>query len=339
MSLGASQAGIDVRVAVDADRHAALTYSRNHHKVNLINKDIRSVTGSHMVPLLRSSDSRILFGGAPCQGFSYSNLRTRSKTNRNNWLFLDFLRIAKALEPEWMVFENVRGFENTAGGVFVEELAARIGDLGYAVVHGLLNAKDFGLPQDRARFFLVANRVGVAFTLPKRTHLTSPTVRDAIGDLPFLENGAAKSWMRYRTTAKSSYAKRLRGGRSRSPNHLVSKNAKFVLARYAHIPQGGNWENIPARLMKNYSDRFRCHTGIYYRLRYDTPSVVIGNYRKNMLIHPEQPRGLSVREAARIQSFPDHYEFCGSIGFQQQQVGDAVPPSLAKFVFDAILRS
>jgi DNA (cytosine-5)-methyltransferase 1 len=92
-------------------------------------------------------------------------------------------------------------------------------------------------------------------------------------------------------------------------------------------------------MMQNYADRSRCHTGIYHRLRSDDPSIVIGNYRKNMLIHPTQDRGLSVREAARIQSFPDSFVFCGSIGFQQQQVGNAVPPLLAKAVFSQITKA
>jgi DNA (cytosine-5)-methyltransferase 1 len=102
------------------------------------------------------------------------------------------------------------------------------------------------------------------------------------------------------------------------------------------VPPGGNWKNIPKRLMANYQDRRRCHTGIYRRLKWDQPSVVIGNFRKNMLIHPVQDRSLSVREAARLQSFPDWFEFTGSIGFQQQQVGNAVPPMLAEVVFRRI---
>jgi DNA (cytosine-5)-methyltransferase 1 len=91
--------------------------------------------------------------------------------------------------------------------------------------------------------------------------------------------------------------------------------------------------------MDNYADRSRCHTGIYHRLTRKKPSIVIGNFRKNMLIHPDQNRGLSVREAARLQSFPDSYEFVGSIGFQQQQVGNAVPPFLAREVFKAIIQA
>jgi DNA (cytosine-5)-methyltransferase 1 len=120
--------------------------------------------------------------------------------------------------------------------------------------------------------------------------------------------------------------------------NLVTRSADVIIERYRHIGNGGNWEDIPSELMTNYQDASRCHTGIYHRLEWDTPSKVIGNFRKNMLIHPQQHRGLSVREAARLQSFPDHYEFLNSIGFQQQQVADAVPPLLAEAVAESILQ-
>lgn len=128
----------------------------------------------------------------------------------------------------------------------------------------------------------------------------------------------------------------MRGSSIESSNNLVTKSSPEIIKRYRYVPQGGNWQNIPENLMNNYKDTTRCHTGIYHRLKEDEPSVVLGNFRKNMLIHPQQDRGLSVREAARLQSFPDWYEFVGSIGFQQQQVGNAVPPLLAKAVFTAI---
>jgi DNA (cytosine-5)-methyltransferase 1 len=163
------------------------------------------------------------------------------------------------------------------------------------------------------------------------------TVHEAISDLPDLPNGASINRMSYKCDAKSNYARLMRGSLQQSSNHLVTKNAPHIIERYKHIPQGGNWADIPPQLMSNYADCSRCHTGIYRRLREDAPSIVIGNYRKNMLIHPTQNRGLSVREAARLQSFPDWYEFKGSIGFQQQQVGNAVPPLLAEAVFRTII--
>ena len=111
-------------------------------------------------------------------------------------------------------------------------------------------------------------------------------------------------------------------------NNLVTRNGELIIERYKHIPSGGNWKNIPHHLLLNYKNPQNCHGWIYYRLKWDEPSVVISNFRKNMLIHPEQHRGLSVREAARLQSFPDNYEFYGRLDFQQQLVANAVPPFL-----------
>ncbi len=339
MSLGARWAGVDVALAVECDPHAAKTYSANHPGTTVFSDDIRKLTPKKIRAVKKNDCTTVVFGGPPCQGFSYSNQRTRSTENQENWLFTEFVRVVRVWQPEWVVFENVRGIVNTAEGIFVDHVVEQIEGLGYKVTHGLLNAMHFGVPQNRARFILIGCRTGQKPRLPCSSRKKTPAVADAISDLPVLQNGASVSWMLYSDIRPSYYARRLRNGVDKSPNHVVTRNSKLVVRRYTHIPQGGNWEDIPARLMRNYADRTRCHTGIYHRLRTDTPSVVIGNFRKNMLIHPTQDRGLSVREAARIQSFPDNYEFHGSIGFQQQQVGNAVPPLLAKAVFQHILKN
>lgn len=205
------------------------------------------------------------------------------------------------------------------------------------------------------------------------------TVIEAIGDLPRLKVGAVKDVIGYRAAPSTDYQRRMRapgaaglilplvsddaigsgaGRRTASScvlhrvaprigqvpdgcvtGNLVSYNAPHVTERYPFIPQGGNWESIPSALMRNYEDATRCHTGIYHRLSANAPAKVIGNFRKNMLIHPRQHRGLSVREAARLQSFPDWYRFSGSLGYQQQQVADGVPPLLAEVVARAVLKS
>ena len=338
MSLGATQAGIDVTFAVEQDVHATNTHRRNHPHCDLFVGDIRRLSSYKIKRIPRGSNGTTVFGGPPCQGFSYSNTRTRHTENENNWLFEEFVRFVRFWKPDWIVFENVRGIVNTAEGVFLDAVLDGFDRLNYTLSYGLLNAKDHGVAQDRARFFLIGSRHGVTVPLPRNSTKPPPTVNDAIADLPKLSNGASESWLPYGDACPSIYAKTLRQKCVLSPNHVVTMNAENIIRRYRHVPPGGNWEDIPARQMRNYTDRSRCHTGIYHRLRPDIPSVVIGNYRKNMLIHPTQDRGLSVREAARIQSFPDSYEFVGSIGFQQQQVGNAVPPLLAKAVFKSLLR-
>ena len=274
----------------------------------------------------------------PCQGFSYSNPRHRNKTNASNWLFQPFLKYVEIINPAWVVFENVRGLKDTANGLFLSRVTSGLRTLGFHVVHGLLNASAFGVPQHRERYFIVANRLNAPYQLPQAATTNPYTVQDAIADLPSLPNGNTNSVLPYGNRPPSPYGKKLRLNNQLCDNNLVSRSSPLVLRRYRHVPQGGNWRNIPASLMRNYTDTKKCHTGIYHRLHLHRPAVVVGNFRKNMLIHPHQDRGLSIREAARLQSFPDDYYFHGSIGFQQQQVGNAVPPLLAKAVFDSIVQ-
>lgn len=331
LSLGAKRAGVNVSLAVEIDKYAAQTYSTNHPETKIIVDDIRNV--SHLYKPRNAT--KILFGGPPCQGFSDSNRRTRNKNNPENWLLKEFLRIASEWKPEWVVFENVRGFVTTENKLFINSIVNDFEDIGYSCSWKILNAYDFGIPQNRSRFFLIASREGKIVPFPSGAR-NRCNVSDAISDLPSLKNGANENTMLYRLDPCSTYASILRGDLVSCSGHLVSKNAPNVIERYKHIPQGGNWEDIPPTLMENYADSSRCHTGIYHRLNPNEPSITIGNYRKNMLIHPWEDRGLSVREAARIQSFPDWYNFQGSIGFQQQQVGNAVPPLLAEEVFKII---
>ncbi|MCY4287692.1 MAG: DNA cytosine methyltransferase [Aestuariivita sp.] len=336
-SLGAVRSGIKVVVAIESDHNAVTTYRTNHRSCSIISTDIRDISDDQIRSIPKGNSYSIVFGGPPCQGFSHSNSRTRNIHNPKNWLFREFVRFVRVWEPDFILLENVRGIIDAAEGKFLSAILTHFSSLRYQFSHGALNAKNYGVPQNRSRFFLLGAKDIDPISLPKKKHAKPLTVRDAISDLPVLENGASISWMPYGKDQTSSYASSLRLGAEHSPNHLVTRNAQYIVDRYQHVPQGGNWRDIPHHLMQNYKDFTRCHTGIYYRLHLDEPSTVIGNYRKNMLIHPTQNRGLSVREAARIQSFPDSYEFFGSIGFQQQQVGNAVPPLLAETVFSHLL--
>lgn len=332
MSIGAIASGIDVRYAVEIDKWAAATFSINHPSTQLFEKDVRNVNITDFRALDRTKQTTV-FGGPPCQGFSTSNQKNRQFDNEKNWLFQEYLRVVKEVQPDWVVFENVKGLLETEGGYFLDAVLLGFKRAGYSTSHFILNSVDFGVPQRRNRLFIVGSLNGIELAPPTPVVTKAVTVKQAFADLPSLKNGDMSDEVAYPKAARSGYAKVLRGSLTSCHNNLVSANAPHVIERYAHIPQGGNWEDIPQHLMKNYADRTRCHTGIYRRLSEHEPSVVIGNFRKNMLIHPWLDRGLSVREAARLQSFPDQFRFAGSIGFQQQQVGNAVPPLLARAVF------
>jgi len=334
MSLGASNAGIEIKLAIEIDKSAALTFELNHPNATVIADDVRNVKDIPIVAELGTK--KILFGGPPCQGFSRSNHKTRNRNNDKNWLFEEFARITKLWKPDWIVLENVEGLLGTDGGFFIKEIVEKFSSIGYCIRYKVLNSEEYGVPQRRSRLFIVGSLEGIEFEFPQPNLIPKVTVGEAIADLPIVENGNKETLLSYLKPPVSNFAKRLRGDLKQCKNHGVSTNTQKVLDRYEHIKQGGNWKDIPLELMDTYADVSRCHTGIYHRLHLEKPSVVIGNYRKNMLIHPVQNRGLSVREAARIQSFPDWFEFKGTLNEQQQQVGNAVPPFLAQVIFQKI---
>lgn len=337
MGLGAKQAGIDVVIAVEKDPYAAQTYLQNHKNTTVVVDDIKNI---NEFSFDRKKEPIILFGGPPCQGYSNSNRQTRYAENPKNWLFKEFIKSVLIINPDWVVIENVPGLKNMDKGFFLEEICADLHKIGYTPNFKILNAADFGVPQKRERIFIIASRDGIAFEFPEGEFKDNPvTVFEALSDLPVLVNGSQENKMLYKSKANSVFAKRMRGNLKKATQNYVTKNSDLVIQRYSHIKQGGNWKDIPIDLMKNYKDPSRCHYGIYRRLKLDEPAPVIANYRKSMLVHPLENRGLSLREAARLQSFPDWYKFVGGIGFKQQQVGDAVPPLLSAAVFRKIIKT
>ena len=330
LSLGAQNAGFEIVVAVEQDKAASLTFKRNHKNSVVVNGDIKAVDTQQF-----DFEPFAIFGGPPCQGFSTSNTKTRNLKNENNFLFEEFVRFVRELSPQWFLFENVEGIVNFNKGATMRHIEQCFNKLGYEVSSKVLCAADYGVPQNRNRFIMVGNKLGISFEFPK-AQKKKVTVAEAISDLPDLENGQKLEIGHYKNSG-STYAKKMRKGSKNPLQNYVSKNDDYVIERYSYIGQGQNWRAIPEHLMLNYKNRKNCHSGIYKRLDPNKPSVVISNYRKNMLIHPFQDRGLSVREAARLQSFPDTFVFEGSIMKVQQQIGNAVPPLMAEAIFRKIL--
>lgn len=334
MSVGAKMAGINITLAIDLNPIAMKTFMFNHPEtINTNCEDIRNFDFEKY----NNNDYFILIGGPPCQGFSVSNTKTRNEENINNSLFYEFIRAVKELCPRWFIFENVEGIALFNKGKVLHTLREEMRKLGYITEETILMASDYGVPQNRKRFFMVGNNKNIKFTFPKKKN-KKISVEQAIGDLPDLKNGDHIDELPYKNIKISSYAKMMRKKSEKSLQNYVSKNKDYVIDRYKYIRQGENWKSIPREIMGNYKNPNNCHSGIYRRLKADQPSVVIANYRKNMLIHPFQDRGLSVREAARLQGFPDDFIFQGSITHIQQQIGNAVPPLLAKAIIEQIIK-
>lgn len=337
LSLGAKMAGIDTIHAIEINPSASKTFQRNYPKATVHTGDITKIDTESIDT--QNKPIFVIMGGPPCQGFSLSNTRTRNMDNPKNFLFREFVRFVNEIKPVWFVLENVGGLTNINNGETKKIIENEFRNLGYEVNSAILWASDYGVPQCRNRFFMVGNRLGKKFVFPTPKD-TVVTVEDAISDLPLLINGEKIEIAPYRKSYEcaSEYAQLMRRNSEMATQNYVSRNNDLVIERYKYIGQGQNWRAIPDSLMQNYTDKGRCHSGIYRRLEANKPSVVISNYRKSMLIHPYQDRGISVREAARLQSFPDDFYFEGPISHIQQQIGNAVPPLLAEAIFKQIIQ-
>ncbi|MES2187196.1 MAG: DNA cytosine methyltransferase [Pseudomonadota bacterium] len=311
----------------------------------------------------------VVIGGPPCQGFSSANRNSWSASNPNNKLVDAFLDSIELLQPKVLLMENVQGILWTPREGSSEDLSVashvlkRLSDMDYIVFAKLLDAVWYGVPQNRNRFFLLGIHKDVGYKagdfghwgpFPSPTHGPGTdkafvTVRDAIADLPAIGNGQEFEDFKYSVSAhellQNSFLAQMRRGASDDFvwDHVTSRHAPYVIERYKAIPQGGNWEDVK-HLMTNYANVDRTHSNIYRRLAMTEPAITIGHYRKSMIVHPTQDRGLSLREASRLQSFPDWFRFAGTadsveggLMHKQQQLANAVCPNVTKAVAEFIL--
>lgn len=336
LSLGLSNAGFDMKLGIEKDKYAASTLQQNNPNKKVIVEDIQKLSPLTVLKKngLNPSEIDLIAGGPPCQGFSKSNMRSRTIENPLNALYLEYFKFVKSIKPETFLFENVAGLTLQPHEVQYSEILNLAKKLGYKTQSAVVDSCNYGVPQQRKRVLIVGTKQKGENIFSNENGRSVTTVRDAISDLPFVENGNNLDEMPYHKNKRlSQYQEKMRRDNGKKVhNNIVTRNSELILERYKHIPEGGNWENIPPSLMKNYKNPQNCHGWIYYRLKWDSPSVVISNFRKNMLIHPGYDRGLTVREAARLQSFPDNYIFYGTKESQQQQVANAVPPLMAETI-------
>ena len=336
LSEGFRQAGFCVLLGSDIDPVYGKTFSASHDGATFIAKPIQHLTSQEILKNtgLRRGELDVLVGGPPCQGYSVYN-HGRGEHDPRAGLFREYLRIVKDLSPKWLVMENVTGLLSISGGALVRTIADEIAKLGYSVEWKVLRAEEYGVPQERRRVVFIANRIGFQSDHPEVTHgdsgLPLTTIWDAIGDLsPIFDNIAPT----YVNTPVNAFQRAMRVARGPLLNHYGPRLGKINQERIRHIPQGGSWRDIPFELLPEGMKRAKRsdHTKRYGRPRpTDLACTILTkcDIHWGAYIHPIQNRALTVREAARLQSFPDHFEFFGSMTEQFVQVGNAVPPLMA----------
>lgn len=321
-------------IALDFDEKAAETFKRNMPQTEVIVGDITDLTvKERVIDLAQKNDVNMIIGGPPCQGYSMKGKKMGLNDPRN-FLFREYLNIVEQLKPEIFVIENVKGLLLASNGWFKKEILNSIEKLGYKVEYGVLNAADFGVPQARERAVFICTK-GKAVELPKATVKKYTTVREAIGDLSYLNSGEGAFEAEYSTKPSSDYQKLMRAGSVKLYNHKASNHKQVAIEKLKLIPPEQGKEALPSELHGN--QKFKTTWG---RLKWDDVSPTIdtrfdasSNGTNN---HPYLHRAITPREAARIQSFDDTFIFYGSKVYIRKQIGNAVPPLMAKAIADKI---
>jgi len=329
LSTGLGRAGWRCNLATDWWSDAIRTLVHNDSSARVWDGDIHSLRGRKLKELVPEPPEWVV-GGPPCQGFS--TVGKRAREDERNGLVREFFRIVKALKPRGFLIENVLGLKDMRFGESVVELFESIG---YTVAMHVLTSAEHGVPQLRRRVIFVGDIDGRWFMGPKgtRTPERYVTVNDAIGDLPPL--GPGESAESYSQAAQTPFQRAMRRGSKGLQGHAVSAHPPGLVKAISFIPDGGNRRSIPSR----YQPKSGFHNS-YSRLSSKEPAVAVtqnmGKPSGTRCIHPFQHRGLTAREGARLQSFPDSYHFLGGVTSQRLQVANAVPPLLGEAIGKAL---
>ena len=312
LSKGFEMAGYEPVLAIDFWKDAIDTYNFNNKNNIAMCKDIKELDSKYLQELKRSNDIEGIIGGPPCQG--YSTVGKREIDDERNFLYLQYCRIVEEVQPKFFVLENVKGLLTLNDGKFKEDIIKRFSELGYTVTYKLLNASDYGVPQNRNRVFFVGiKNKKFEFPIEKETKVTT---EEAISDLSEIEEN-------YSSEASSIYQKIMRKNSKGLYNNEFTIHTSQTTKIISMIPDGGKISDLPEEYwnVRKYNKAFQ-------RMKSSGQSNTIDTGHRNYF-HYSKNRIPTVREAARIQSFPDDFIFTGSKTSQYKQVGNAVPPLLA----------
>lgn len=296
---------------------------------------------------LKKGELDVLIGGPPCQGFSKNRARRHIAgafvDDPRNYLFKEFLRFVEDFQPRAVVIENVPELLIKEDGRFAAEIESRLGDLGYSMSAEVLNAGDYGVPQRRRRAIILAAQAG-PIALPAKSHGETVedclfplepyrTIRDAIGDLAGLREG--ETWTTYKREPMTTYQKDRRGSVSELTEHHAWRMSAVQSERLTYLDEGDGVEKLPPHLAPKSG-----YGSAYRRMAWDIPALTITTWMyhpgSGMFYHPSDARTISVREAARLQSFDDDIQFVGGKTARCRQVGNAVPPLLASAIANSV---
>lgn len=338
LSKGFMDAGYEVLMGVDFDEAALKTFKENHGnsdalKLDLYNHDNIDVIIDKLKDKgIYSGDLDVLVGGPPCQGFSIAG--PRDMNDKRNSLYLAMVELAKRLKPRAVVLENVPGMLQTNGGIGARRIIGDFLSIGYKMVPKLLYAPDFGVPQIRKRVFFVGLCDGAEtfdFPQPSVKPENYVTCKDAIDDLPTLQKDSGEiiygdEEQDYLTSPRTEYQRLMRKNSNKVYNHIGSVPSEKTRYMISLVPEGKNYRSLPEK----YRGMYKYHEALT-RYSSDKPSRTINTGHRSHF-HYKWNRIPTVRESARLQSFPDDFIFYGNKSQQYKQVGNAVPPMLGYVV-------